>query len=142
MSNELKGKTEEELLAAVDNISNAGADIQEKARKAREEEVEKQKVEEAKRQQNVDSWNESYAAIDLRKTRGIENAKKVALKSRSDENASYNAGGIETREHQKNLRKIDEDQSDAICKVERKFNEDFANLKVQNPSGYRASNNW
>lgn len=128
--------------ASVDGFSKPNADIMkeiEAEEKAREREEQKNA---AKNQLQKDSYKQESEAIELRYTRAMADAKADRLKAISKENDSYKEGGVDTKVHQENLRKIEDD----YCKAENKANEArstaLENLRMKNPEGFRRNRGW
>ena len=133
---------EDEACASVDGFSKPNADIMkeiEAEEKAREREEQKNA---AKIQLQKDSYRQESEAIELRYQRAIADAKADRLKAITKENDAYKAGGVDTKEHQENLRKIEEDYNKADNKASSARYDALENLRTKNPEGYRRNRGW
>lgn len=133
---------EDEACASVDGFSKPNADIMkeiEAEEKAREREEQKNA---AKIQLQKDSYRQESEAIELRYQRAIADAKADRLKAITKENDAYKAGGVDTKEHQENLRKIEEDYNKAESKANTARYDALENLRTKNPEGYRRNRGW
>ena len=133
---------EDEACASVDGFSKPNADIMkeiEAEEKAREREEQKNA---AKIQLQKDSYRQESEAIELRHQRAIADAKADRLKAITKENDAYKAGGVDTKEHQENLRKIEEDYNKAESKASTARYDALENLRTKNPEGYRRNRGW
>lgn len=133
---------EDEACASVDGFSKPNADIMkeiEAEEKAREREEQKNA---AKIQLQKDSYRQESEAIELRHQRAIADAKADRLKAITKENDAYKAGGVDTKEHQENLRKIEEDYNKAESKASNARHDALENLRTKNPEGYRRNRGW
>ena len=133
---------EDEACASVDGFSKPNADIMkeiEAEEKAREREEQKNA---AKIQLQKDSYRQESEAIELRHQRAIADAKADRLKAITKENDAYKAGGVDTKEHQENLRKIEEDYNKAESKANTARYDALENLRTKNPEGYRRNRGW
>lgn len=128
---------EDEACAQVDGFSKPNADIMkeiEAEEKAREREEQKNA---AKNQLQKDSYKQDSEAIELRYSRAISKAKEARLKAITEENDAYRAGDIDTKVHQENLRKIEEEYQKAESKANDIRYTALENLRVKNPEGFR-----
>ena len=133
---------EDDACASVDGFSKPNADIMkeiEAEEKAREREEQKNA---AKIQLQKDSYRQESEAIELRHQRAIADAKADRLKAITKENDAYKAGGVDTKEHQENLRKIEEDYNKAESKANTARYDALENLRTKNPEGYRRNRGW
>lgn len=133
---------EDEACASVDGFSKPNAEIMkeiEAEEKAREREEQKNA---AKIQLQKDSYKQESEAIELRYQRAIADAKADRLKAITKENDAYKAGGVDTKEHQENLRKIEEDYNKAENKANDARHTALDNLRTKNPEGYRRNRGW
>ena len=133
---------EDEACAGVDGFSKPNAEIMkeiEAEEKAREREEQKNA---AKIQLQKDSYKQESEAIELRHSRAMADAKADRLKAITKENDAYKAGGVDTKEHQENLRKIEEDFNKAEAKANEARHIALENLRMKNPEGYRRNNRW
>ena len=133
---------EDETCAGVDGFSKPNAEIMkeiEAEEKAREREEQKNA---AKIQLQKDSYKQESEAIELRHSRAMADAKADRLKAITKENDTYKAGGVDTKEHQENLRKIEEDFNKAEAKANEARYTALENLRMKNPEGYRRNNRW
>ena len=133
---------EDEACASVDGFSKPNADIMkeiEAEEKAREREEQKNA---AKIQLQKDSYRQESEAIELRHQRAITDAKADRLKAITKENDAYKAGGVDTKEHQENLRKIEEDYNKAESKANTARYDALENLRTKNPEGYHRNRGW
>ena len=133
---------EDEACASVDGFSKPNSEIMkeiEAEEKAREREEQKNA---AKIQLQKDSYKQESEAIELRYQRAIADAKADRLKAITKENDAYKSGGVDTKDHQENLRKIE----DEYYKAENKANDArytaLDNLRTKNPEGYRRNRGW
>ena len=133
---------EDEACASVDGFSKPNAEIMkeiEAEEKAREREEQKNA---AKIQLQKDSYRQESEAIELRYQRAIADAKADRLKAITKENDAYKSGGVDTKDHQENLRKIEEDYYKAESKANEARNTALDNLRTKNPEGYRRNRGW
>jgi hypothetical protein len=133
---------EDEACASVDGFSKPNADIM---KEIEAEEKERERTEQknaAKIQLQKDSYQQESEAIELRHDRAIADAKAYRLKAITKENDAYKAGGVDTKEHQSNLRKIEEDFYKAQNKAEDARRTALENLRMKNPEGYRRVRGW
>lgn len=133
---------EDEACASVDGFSKPNADIM---KEIEAEEKERERTEQknaAKIQLQKDSYQQESEAIELRHDRAIADAKADRLKAITKENDAYKAGGVDTKEHQSNLRKIEEDFYKAQNKAEDARRTALENLRMKNPEGYRRVRGW
>lgn len=133
---------EDEACASVDGFSKPNADIM---KEIEAEEKERERTEQknaAKIQLQKDSYQQESEAIELRHDRAIADAKADRLKAITKENDAYKAGGVDTKEHQSNLRKIEEDFYKAQNKAEDARRTALENLRTKNPEGYRRVRGW
>ena len=133
---------EDETCASVDGFSKPNADIMkeiEAEEKAREREEQKNA---AKNQLQKDSYKQESEAIELRYSRAIADAKVDRLKAITKENDAYKAGGVDTKDHQENLRKIEEEFQKAESKANDARYTALENLRTKNPEGYRRNRGW
>ena len=133
---------EDEACAQVDGFSKPNAEIMkeiEAEEKAREREEQKNA---AKNQLQKDSYKQESEAIELRYSRAIAEAKADRLKAITKENDAYKEGGVDTKVHQENLRKIEEDYTKAESKANDIRNTALENLRVKNPEGFRRNRGW
>lgn len=133
---------EDETCASVDGFSKPNADIMkeiEAEEKAREREEQKNA---AKNQLQKDSYKQESEAIELRYSRAIADAKADRLKAITKENDAYKAGGVDTKDHQENLRKIEEEFQKAESKANDARYTALENLRTKNPEGYRRNRGW
>lgn len=133
---------EDDACASVDGFSKPNAEIMkeiEAEEKAREREEQKNA---AKNQLQKDSYKQDSEAIELRYSRAIAEAKADRLKAITKENDAYKEGGVDTKAHQENLRKIE----DEYQKTENKANDTryaaLENLRMKNPEGFRRNRGW
>ena len=133
---------EDEACAQVDGFSKPNAEIMkeiEAEEKAREREEQKNA---AKNQLQKDSYKQESEAIELRYSRAIAEAKADRLKAITKENDTYKEGGVDTKVHQENLRKIEEDYTKAESKASDIRYTALENLRVKNPEGFRRNRGW
>ena len=133
---------EDEACASVDGFSKPNADIM---KEIEAEEKERERTEQknaAKIQLQKDSYQQESEAIELRHDRAIADAKADRLKAITKENDAYKAGGVDTKEHQSNLRKIEEDFYKAQNKADDARRTALENLRMKNPEGYRRVRGW
>lgn len=133
---------EDEACASVDGFSKPNADIMkeiEAEEKAREREEQKNA---AKNQLQKDSYKQESEAIELRYSRAMADAKADRLKAITKENDAYKAGGVDTKDHQENLRKIEEEYQKAESKANDARYSALENLRTKNPEGYRRNRGW
>lgn len=133
---------EDETCASVDGFSKPNADIMkeiEAEEKAREREEQKNA---AKNQLQKDSYKQESEAIELRHSRAMADAKADRLKAITKENDAYKAGGVDTKDHQENLRKIEEEFQKAESKANDARYSALENLRTKNPEGYRRNRGW
>lgn len=133
---------EDDACASVDGFSKPNAEIMkeiEAEEKAREREEQKNA---AKNQLQKDSYRQEFEAIELRHSRAMADAKADRLKAITKENDAYKAGGVDTKEHQENLRKIEDEFYKAQNKADDTRNAALENLRVKNPEGYRRNRGW
>lgn len=133
---------EDEACNSVDGFSKPNADIMkeiEAEEKAREREEQKNA---AKNQLQKDSYKQESEAIELRYSRAMADAKADRLKAITKENDAYKAGGVDTKDHQDNLRKIEEDYNKAESKACDVRCAALENLRTKNPEGYRRNRGW
>ena len=133
---------EDEACAHVDGFSKPNAEIMkeiEAEEKAREREEQKNA---AKNQLQKDSYRQEYEAIELRYSRAIAEAKADRLKAITKENDAYKEGGVDTKVHQENLRKIEDDYQKADNKADDVRHIALENLRVKNPEGYKRNRGW
>lgn len=133
---------EDDACASVDGFSKPNAEIMkeiEAEEKAREREEQKNA---AKNQLQKDSYRQESEAIELRWARATADAKADRLKAITKENDAYKAGGVDTKEHQENLRKIEDEFYKAQNKADEARNTALENLRTKNPEGYRRNRGW
>lgn len=133
---------EDEACAGVDGFSKPNADIMkeiEAEEKAREREEQKNA---AKNQLQKDNYRQESEAIELRYSRAMSDAKADRLKAITKENDAYKAGGVDTKEHQDNLRKIEDEYYKAENKANEARSTALENLRTKNPEGYRRNRGW
>lgn len=133
---------EAESCASVDGFSKPNAELMkeiEAEEKAREREEQKNA---AKNQLQKDSYKQESEAIDLRYSRAIADAKAARLKAITAENDTYKEGGVDTKVHQENLRKIEEDYQKAESKAHEVRVTALDNLRMKNPEGYKRNRGW
>ena len=133
---------EDDACASVDGFSKPNAEIMkeiEAEEKAREREEQKNA---AKIQLQKDSYHQESEAVELRYQRAIADAKADRLKAITKENDAYKSGGVDTKEHQENLRKIEEEYYKAESKASDARRTALENLRTKNPEGYRRVRGW
>ena len=133
---------EDDACASVDGFSKPNAEIMkeiEAEEKAREREEQKNA---AKNQLQKDSYRQESEAIELRYTRAMADAKADRLKAISKENDSYKEGGVDTKVHQENLRKIEDEYQKAENKANDTRYTALENLRMKNPEGHRRNRGW
>ena len=133
---------EDDACASVDSFSKPNAEIMkeiEAEEKAREREEQKNA---AKIQLQKDSYKQESEAIEVRHSRAVSDAKVDRLKAITKENDAYKAGGVDTKDHQSNLEKIEEDYSKAVNKADKERVTALENLRTKNPEGYRRNRGW
>lgn len=133
---------EDDACASVDGFSKPNADIMkeiEAEEKAREREEQKNA---AKNQLQKDSYKQESEAIELRYSRAMADAKADRLKAITKENDAYKAGGVDTKEHQDNLRKIEDEFYKAENKADDARRTALENLRMKNPEGYKRNRGW
>ncbi len=133
---------EDDACASVDGFSKPNAEIMkeiEAEEKAREREEQKNA---AKNQLQKDSYKQESEAIELRYSRAIAEAKADRLKAITKENDSYKEGGVDTKMHQENLRKIEDEYQKAESKVNDARYTALENLRMKNPEGFRRNRGW
>lgn len=132
----------DEECASVDGFSKPNAEIMkeiEAEEKAREREEQKNA---AKNQLQKDSYKQESEAIELRYSRAIAEAKADRLKAITKENDSYKEGGVDTKVHQENLRKIEDEYQKAESKANDTRYTALENLRMKNPEGFRRNRGW
>ena len=133
---------EDEACAGVDGFSKPNAEIMkeiEAEEKAREREEQKNA---AKNQLQKDSYKQESEAIELRYSRTIAEAKADRLKAITKENDAYKEGGVDTKTHQENLRKIEDEYQKAENKAGDTRYTALENLRMKNPEGFRRNRGW
>lgn len=133
---------EDDACVSVDGFSKPNAEIMkeiEAEEKAREREEQKNA---AKNQLQKDSYRQESEAIELRHSRAMADAKADRLKAITKENDAYKAGGVDTKEHQENLRKIEDEFYKAQSKADEARNAALENLRTKNPEGYKRNRGW
>lgn len=128
--------------ASVDGFSKPNAEIMkeiEAEEKAREREEQKNA---AKNQLQKDSYRQESEAIELRYSRAVAEAKADRLKAITKENDAYKEGGVDTKVHQENLRKIEDDYQKAENKASDARYTALENLRMKNPEGFRRNRGW
>lgn len=133
---------EDEACNSVDGFSKPNKEMMDeiaKEEQAREREEQKNA---AKNQLQKDSYKQESEAIELRYHRAVSEAKADRLKAITKENNAYKDGGVDTKEHQENLRKIEEEYSKAESKAYEVRNTALENLRMKNPEGYRRVRGW
>ena len=133
---------EDEACASVDGFSKPNAEIMkeiEAEEKAREREEQKNA---AKIQLQKDSYKQESEAIELRYSRAMADAKADRLKAITKENDAYKSGGVDTKDHQENLRKIEDEYRKAENKAYETKEIALNNLRTKNPEGYRRNRGW
>lgn len=133
---------EDEACAGVDGFSKPNAEIMkeiEAEEKAREREEQKNA---AKNQLQKDSYKQESEAIELRYSRAIAEAKADRLKAITKENDAYKEGGVDTKAHQENLRKIEDEYQKAESKANDTRYTALENLRMKNPEGFRRNRGW
>ena len=133
---------EDDACASVDGFSKPNAEIMkeiEAEEKAREREEQKNA---AKNQLQKDSYKQESEAIELRYSRAIAEAKADRLKAITKENDAYKEGGVDTKAHQENLRKIEDEYQKAECKANDARYTALENLRMKNPEGFRRNRGW
>ena len=133
---------EDEACASVDGFSKPNSEIMkeiEAEEKAREREEQKNA---AKIQLQKDSYKQESEAIELRYQRAIADAKADRLKAITKENDAYKSGGVDTKDHQENLRKIEDEYYKAENKAKDACHTALDNLRTKNPEGYRRNRGW
>lgn len=141
-ANMLRMAIEDEACASVDGFSKPNAEIMkeiEAEEKAREREEQKNA---AKNQLQKDSYKQESEAIELRYSRAIADAKADRLKAITKENDSYKEGGVDTKAHQENLRKIEDEYQKAENKANDTRYTALENLRMKNPEGFRRNRGW
>lgn len=128
--------------AVVDGFSKPNADIMKEIKEEEEKRVRDEQKNAAKNQLQIDSYKQESEAIELRHSRAMADAKADRLKAITKENDAYKAGGVDTKEHQENLRKIEEDFNKAEAKANEARYTALENLRMKNPEGYRRNNRW
>ena len=134
--------TGDDECASVDGFSKPNADIMkeiEAEEKAREREEQKNA---AKNQLQKDSYKQESEAIELRYSRAIAEAKADRLKAITKENDAYKEGGVDTKAHQENLRKIEDEYQKAESKANDTRYTALENLRMKNPEGFRRNRGW
>lgn len=132
----------DEECASVDGFSKPNAEIMkeiEAEEKAREREEQKNA---AKNQLQKDSYKQESEAIELRYSRAVAEAKADRLKAITKENDSYKEGGVDTKVHQENLRKIEDEYQKAESKANDTRYTALENLRMKNPEGFRRNRGW
>lgn len=132
----------DEECASVDGFSKPNAEIMkeiEAEEKAREREEQKNA---AKNQLQKDSYKQESEAIELRYSRAVAEAKADRLKAITKENDSYKEGGVDTKVHQENLRKIEDEYQKAESKASDVRYTALENLRMKNPEGFRRNRGW
>ena len=133
---------EDDACASVDSFSKPNAEIMkeiEAEEKAREREEQKNA---AKNQLQKDSYRQESEAIELRHSRAIAEAKADRLKAITKENDAYKEGGVDTKAHQENLRKIEDEYQKAENKANDTRYTALENLRMKNPEGFRRNRGW
>ena len=133
---------EDDACASVDDFSKPNAEIMkeiEAEEKAREREEQKNA---AKNQLQKDSYKQESEAIELRYTRAVAEAKADRLKAITKENDAYKEGGVDTKVHQENLRKIEDEYQKAENKAGDARCTALENLRTKNPEGFRRNRGW
>lgn len=128
--------------ASVDGFSKPNAEIMkeiEAEEKAREREEQKNA---AKNQLQKDSYKQDSEAIELRYSRAVAEAKADRLKAITKENDAYKEGGVDTKVHQENLRKIEDEYQKAESKANDARYTALENLRMKNPEGFRRNRGW
>lgn len=133
---------EEGGAAAVDNFSNPNADIMAEIKKEEEERVRNEQKNAAKIQLQKDSFEQELNVIELRKDRKQAEAKAKKTKSITAENEKYQAGGVDTETHQKNLDDIRETYEKECQEADREYRKAYDNLRTKNPEGYNRYRGW
>lgn len=132
----------DEECASADGFSKPNAEIMkeiEAEEKAREREEQKNA---AKNQLQKDSYKQESEAVELRYSRAIAEAKADRLKAITKENDSYKEGGVDTKVHQENLRKIEDEYQKAESKASDVRYTALENLRMKNPEGFRRNRGW
>ena len=133
---------EDDACASVENFSKPNAEIMkeiEAEEKAREREEQKNA---AKNQLQKDSYRQESEAIELRYSRAVAEAKADRLKAITKENDAYKEGGVDTKVHQENLRKIEDEYQKAESKASDARYTALENLRMKNPEGFRRNRGW
>lgn len=142
LDNRLRMAIEDATCESVDNFSKPNEDIMkeiEAEEKAREREEQKNA---AKIQLQKDSYKQESEAIELRYSRAMSDTKADRLKAITKENDAYKAGGVDTKAHQENLRKIEDEFNKAESKASDARYTALENLRTKNPEGYRRNRGW
>lgn len=133
---------EEAGAASVDGFSNPNAEIMAELKKEEEERVRTEQKNAAKIQLQKDGFEQELNVIELRRDRKKAEAKAKKTKDITAENESYQAGGVDTETHQKNLERIKDDYNKACIEIDREFDKAYDNLRTKNPEGYKRYSRW
>lgn len=133
---------EDEACASVENFSKPNAEIMKEIEAEEKEREREEQKNAAKNQLQKDSYKQESEAIELRYSRAVADAKADRLKAITKENNAYKEGGVDTKVHQENLRKIEDEYQKAESKAADARHTALENLRMKNPEGFRRNRGW
>lgn len=127
------------ISGGVDGFSKPNADLMKEIEEEEAKRVRDEQKNAAKNQLQIDTFDQEFEAIRNRRDKAVYNANNKALKLRTEDNAKYLAGGVDTSSHKENLTKITEAKDKEVSDAEKEYRKACDNLRTKNPEGYRRS---